>query len=68
MFFCRHHNIFFVLIFLLLVTTSGCANGFNIFNKKSVSSDSHVYKSKEFKKLVESDPFPEADGWKSGQK
>jgi len=68
MFPCRRHNIFFVLILLLLVMSSGCASVSGILGKKSVPTDSHVYKSKKFKEMVAADPFPEADGGKSGKK
>ena len=66
--FPRRHQHFFVWILLLLVMAGGCASASNIFGKKAVPTDSYVYKSKKFKDMVAADPFPEANGSKSGKK
>ena len=48
----------FITIFLLtlLCLTAGCVNGF----KKKTVPGSYTYQKKEFKKMVEKDPFPTA--------
>ena len=48
-----------IVIFLLtlLCITAGCENGF----KKKTVPGSYSYQKKEFKKMVEKDPFPTAD-------
>jgi hypothetical protein len=46
-----------IFLLTLLFMTAGCESGF----KKKVTPGSYAYQKKEFKKMVENDPFPTAD-------
>ena len=46
-----------ILLLTLLCLTAGCENGF----KKKTVPGTYAYQKKEFKKMVEQDPFPMAD-------
>ncbi len=48
-----------ILMLTLLFMTAGCESAF----KKKDSSGSYAYQKKEFKKMVENDPFPTAIPW-----
>ena len=45
-----------IILLTLLCLTAGCVNGF----KKKTVPGSYAYQKKEFKKMVEKDPFPTA--------
>ena len=51
--FLRFTVIFFLI---LLFITAGCESGL----KKKAAPESYAYQKKEFKKMVENDPFPTA--------
>jgi len=49
-------RLFIIFLLTLLCLTAGCENGF----KKKAVPGSYAYQKKEFKKMVDKDPFPTA--------
>jgi len=54
---CFFPRITIIFFLALLFVTAGCENGF----KKKAAPGSYSHQHKEFKKMVENDPFPTAD-------
>ncbi|MDR1383150.1 MAG: hypothetical protein LBJ67_04780 [Planctomycetaceae bacterium] len=52
---------FLIVLLTLLIMTAGCKGGFRVFSSNDASYKKNA---REFKKMVENDPFPPADAIK----